>query len=280
MTALEWSLNEISDNVLNHADSARGGLAQVSTFTERHIVKFVVADGGRGIPVAMREAYPRLSDDEALGEAIKRGVTSVPQSGQGNGLAGSLHLAKSSDGSFKIVSGGSLLSVFRDDRGRYRTQHGRPPKGFKFPGTVVMVELRTDAAIDLEGAFGLTERASPELSGVLDLRYQTDDGCIRIVVADEAVGFGTRHGGSELRSKCLNLLRADDRARLVLDWSGVPLITSSFADEAIGKLFVALGPIEFSARVRLDGAGDLVRSLLDRAILQRAAQSVDRPATP
>ncbi len=33
LASLEWSLNEITDNVLNHAESDRGGFVQVSTFT-------------------------------------------------------------------------------------------------------------------------------------------------------------------------------------------------------------------------------------------------------
>jgi anti-sigma regulatory factor (Ser/Thr protein kinase) len=51
LAALEWSINEITDNVLNHSRSTIGGLVQVSTFqgaTQR--VEYIVADAGVGIP--------------------------------------------------------------------------------------------------------------------------------------------------------------------------------------------------------------------------------------
>ena len=89
---------------------------------------------------------------------------------------------------------------------------------------------------------------------------------------DECTGFGSRLAGRELRTKCLNLLNAEATKPLVLDWTGVALVSSSFADELVGKLFVALGPLAFSAGVRNIGMGTTVRGLVDMAIMQRAAQ--------
>jgi len=40
-------------------------------------------------------------------------------------------------------------------------------------------------------------------------------------------------------------------ARPVLDWEGVPSISSTFADEFVGRLFVEIGPTGFIDRVRL-----------------------------
>jgi hypothetical protein len=63
-------------------------------------------------------------------------------------------------------------------------------------------------------------------------------------------------------------------ARVWLDWAGVPLVSSSFADEFIGRLFVELGPVQFSGRVRSQAMEPVVRELIDRAIMQRAAQQM------
>jgi anti-sigma regulatory factor (Ser/Thr protein kinase) len=275
ITGLEWALNEITDNVLNHSRSTSGGLVQVNTFRDEHKVKFVVADAGRGIPAAMREAFPRIGDDaEAIAEAVKAGVTSVPDSGQGNGLAGTLRIATYGEGSFKISSGDAGLIVHRDERtSEYRTRKTRAPRGFKFPGTVVMFEISTNVDFAIEDALALGGVPSAPLTDVVDLQYSSG-GMLRIRLSDEALGYGTRHAGVELRRKCLNLLNAEPTKRLVLDWSGVPLISSSFADEAVGKLFVELGPMVFAARVSNIGAESLVTSLLNRAVLQRVAQSV------
>jgi hypothetical protein len=278
ISALQWAVNEITDNVLNHADAPLGGLVQLSTFRDEHMIKFVVADAGRGIPTAMREAFPGLVEDAAaLDDAIKAGVTSIPDHGQGNGLAGSLRIATYAKGSFKIASGKAQLSVFRDPRGRgdYLTQKTQAPFGHRFPGTAVMVELRTDADFAIEEALALDGRVHP-IVDVVDLRYASAAGELVVRVVDEPLGCGTRQAGVDLRNKLGNLLNAEPRKQLIVDWSGIPVISSSFADEAIGKLFVELGPITFSGRVSHVGAEPLVTSLLDRAVTQRLRQSSEK----
>ena len=94
IAGLEWSINEITDNVLNHAECADGGIVQVSTFTDARKIAFGVADSGRGILSSLREGHPELrSDAQALGEAMKAGITRDPDAGQGNGIAGALRIA-------------------------------------------------------------------------------------------------------------------------------------------------------------------------------------------
>jgi anti-sigma regulatory factor (Ser/Thr protein kinase) len=274
--ALEWSINEITDNVLNHAQSPAGGLVQLNSFREEHRIQFVVADAGRGIPSAMRAAFPQLRDVHAISEAVKAGVTSIPDSGQGNGLAGALRIASYANGSLKISSGQAQLNVFREvNSSQYRTKTTETPRGFRFPGTTVMMELSTNHEFDIREALELGTSGA-ELIDVVELKYTSDAGDLVIKICDESPGTGSRQAGAELRRKCNNLLSADPEKRLILDWTGVPLISSSFADEAIGKLFVELGPTGFSSRVSHSGAEPLVRSLLDRAVMQRVVQAMQR----
>ena len=106
IAGLEWSINEITDNVLNHAECAEGGIVHVSTFGEARKVAFGVADSGRGILSSLREGHPSLQTDaHAIGEAMKAGITRNPDAGQGNGIAGALRIATMSEGSFQITSG-------------------------------------------------------------------------------------------------------------------------------------------------------------------------------
>jgi len=277
--ALDWSINEVTDNVLNHALSQSGGIVQASTFTERHQIQFVVADSGRGIPTAMRDAFPRIGNDgRAIREAVKAGVTSIPESGQGNGLWGSLEIGKCSHGTFKVTSGKAQLSCFVDERtGRYRQ---RLTEASDFPGTVVTLQMRTDVEFDFEQALNLTSAIPEPVLDVVSLTHSTSDGELTIRVADEGLGYGTRQAGVALRQKCLNLLNAEPGRRLVLDWSGIDLVASSFADEAIGKLFVELGPTAFASRVSHSSTEPVVRSLLDRAVLQRIAQTAQSGGMP
>jgi hypothetical protein len=55
LKAIEWSLQEITDNVLNHAESPIGGLVQVTNFSyRRQAIEFSVCDAGIGIPSSLR----------------------------------------------------------------------------------------------------------------------------------------------------------------------------------------------------------------------------------
>jgi anti-sigma regulatory factor (Ser/Thr protein kinase) len=83
---LEWSVNEITDNVLNHSEAAQGGFLQVNTFADNNKIEFVVADAGRGIRASLSETHNLSSDGEALTTAIIQGVTRGKAFGAGNGL--------------------------------------------------------------------------------------------------------------------------------------------------------------------------------------------------
>jgi hypothetical protein len=106
----------------------------------------------------------------------------------------------------------------------------------------------------------------------IDAGYTTADGRALVLrLTQETAGFGSRRAGAPLRMKCLNLLRSGSQP-LLLDWEGVPLVSSSFADEAIGKLYIELGPLTFGARVHCTNMEPLVKSLVENAIVQRMGQ--------
>jgi anti-sigma regulatory factor (Ser/Thr protein kinase) len=271
--ALEWSLNEITDNVLVHAESSGGGLVQVTTFREQRRVQMVVADGGRGILASMKEVLPDLTrDTDAIGEAMKQGVTRSPEVGQGNGLAGALRIATGSSGSLTILSGHGEVKVILPP-GVLEHEHKayRRREDERFPGTLVFVELMVDSLLNLDEALDFGGGGSVDWD-YIDATYGDGDEDIVLAVADEAVGFGTRSAGQGFRTKVDNLVAAKPSSRIILDWGGVPLVSSSFADEVLGKLFLEMGPLTFSNRVQSRGMEPLVRKITDRAIMQRAAQ--------
>ena len=274
LAGLEWSVNEITDNVLVHAESSISGIVQVVTQLAQQRITFVVADAGRGILTSMREGFPRLRDDEeAIAEAMKQGVTRDPSIGQGNGLAGTLRIATLSNGSFSVMSGRALLSVYRDtETGQFGEHRHHLPSYHRYDGTVVTAELDSSAPLRLEEALGF-QSPDWEPYDYVDAVYTSEDGrSLRVTLKDETAGFGSRIAGQQVRTKCLNLLNSDPSLPLVLDWEGVPLVSSSFADEAIGKLYAELGPLSFGRRVHSINLEPLVRSLIERAIVQRLAQ--------
>jgi hypothetical protein len=50
-------------------------------------------------------------------------------------------------------------------------------------------------------------------------------------------------------------------------------VSSSFADETIGKLYADLGPLAFGSRIHNINMERLIWSLVERAMVQRMAQS-------
>lgn len=62
--------------------------------------------------------------------------------------------------------------------------------------------------------------------------------------------------------------------KIFIDFDLVPVILSGFADEAIAKLFVQVGPVVFMQRFELINVTYTVQQLIDRAISQRVSTGV------
>jgi hypothetical protein len=273
---LEWSINEIMDNVITHAAASAGGFAQLTTFQDR--IAFTVADCGRGILDSLREGLGWLrTDEQAVAEAIKAGVTRNPEIGQGNGLAGTLRIATMSGGSFTISSESALLTVFPQN-GAIVSRAMHLPAHLSFPGTIVSAQMGRSMEFKMSEALGFA-KTSGGMFDLIEKRYETSDGgALLMKMRDEKAGFGTRPSGEYVRTKIENLRAAAPGKPIVVDWEGIPVISSSFADEVFGKLFVKLGATEFASTIRNVKMEALIRGLIDKAILQRAAQSFTQPS--
>lgn len=272
ISGLEWSINEITDNVLNHSQSKFGGIVEATTYPKSGIIAFAVADAGRGILESLKEGIPTLRTDiQAMGEAVKAGVTRNPKFGQGNGLAGSLKVTVLTGGSFEITSGSGRLLTTPDETKR------NPRKDLQsYNGTLVcgQVKINKDFSISEALNFGQTHDYRPV--DIIESHYEMEDrDCLELTMKNETTGYGTRKSGRQIRTKILNLLEAEPTFPLVIDWDGIPVISSSFADEVIGKLFLFLGAIRFSARIRNINMEPLIVNLLDKAVSQRLTQAKD-----
>jgi anti-sigma regulatory factor (Ser/Thr protein kinase) len=267
LSALEWSINEITDNVLNHSQSPIGGLVQVSTFQRtRKRVEYIVADAGVGIPNTLRTTRPELnSDAAALEQAIREGVTRDKNVGQGNGLYGSYQICSHSNGFFQLESGYGKLMFTDHDGLRIGTE--RVP----YEGTLVAAQIDFSVPHLLEEALQFGGKTHQTVDYV-ELRYEqhgTED--LLFKVSEESLSFGSRVAGGPVRKKLLNLARMCPNQRIILDFENVPLVSSSFADEVVGKLFAELGPLAFMQRFQFQKIDPTVRQLVDKAIAQRIA---------
>jgi anti-anti-sigma regulatory factor len=266
MKALEWSLNEITDNVLNHAESPIGGLVQIQCFPVKNRVSFYVADVGVGIPATLRKASPNISSDSAaLDRAIREGVTRNSLTNQGNGLYGTFKCCEVSGGAFDIYSNnaelhynGELISVKTDK--------------IPFRGAFISATINYATEGLLEKALVFKGKVIETSNDYIDLHYANVDDKIQFEVIKEVEGFGSREFGRRARSKIDNIL-VDKRNYIVFDFTDIPLISSSFADEAFGKLFAEMGAMEFMRRCSFKSVDSTVMKLIDRAISQRMKMS-------
>jgi len=94
LPALEWSVNEIVDNIRIHSETLVPGAVCAQYFPDRHRLDVGVCDMGRGIKASLEESYELFSHGDAVTKALERGVTRNKEVGQGNGLAGSLEIAR------------------------------------------------------------------------------------------------------------------------------------------------------------------------------------------
>jgi anti-sigma regulatory factor (Ser/Thr protein kinase) len=267
--AFEWSVNEITDNVLTHAESPIGGLIQVSTFQrDKKIVQYIVADAGRGIPATLRHTHPQFTSDiEALERAIREGVTRDASIGQGNGLFGSYQICSHCKGRFQVESGHAKLTY--SDRDGLQVRNENIP----FAGTLVVASIDFSEPGLLEEAlkFG-GEQYTP--TDFVETHYEVSDSKqIIFILSDEAVSFGTRPAGTPIRNRLSNLVSMARGSKVVVNFRDVPLVSSSFADEVFGKLFVEIGPLSFMQSFEFQEISPTVRKLIDRAISQRMSGS-------
>lgn len=267
LQGIEWSLNELTDNVINHSMSPVGGFVQVTNFSTRNKrVEFSISDAGIGIPSSLRGGqHPELINDaEALDKAIRESITRDTKFGQGNGLYGSWQICQLSRGRFEIYSGyGSLISS---------QQHGLHVRNetIPFSGTLVVASIGYEESLDIGEALKFKGRKTEPVD-IIEVRYAEDEnGNIRFALAAESGGFGSRESGKVVRNKLRNLARLTIDGQIIIDFADIALVSSSFADEAFGKLFVEIGPIQFGRRFDFQNVDALVQNLLDRAILQRS----------
>ncbi len=262
LKALEWALNEITDNVLNHAESPIGGLVQIQSFPARNRVSFYVADAGLGIPSTLRKAIPSISSDsDALDRAIREGVTRNKATNQGNGLYGTFKCCEESNGLFLILSNHAVLRY--DAKGLSVKTDNVP-----FRGSFISATIDYSTERLLEKAFVFNGKVHEPTSDYIDMHYTHVEDKILFEVAKEVEGFGSREFGRRARLKIDNIL-IDKANSISFDFTGVPLVSSSFADEVFGKLFVELGAMEFMRRCAFQAVDATVKRLIDRAISQR-----------
>lgn len=263
-SAVEWALNEISDNVLNHSESKIGGLLQLSVFDPAKCrVEFTVSDAGNGVPATLRAAKPQIrSDVDALLEAVKSGVTRNVVDYQGNGLYGTLEICRVGGGKFSLNAGNAALICAQQSVSARQ-------ENVPFTGTTVDALIDFSQPALLERALSIDGKVHKPVD-FIELKYEQDNlNSIPFKLNDQSYSFRSRPAGKPIRTKLSNLIQSCPGQTVFVDFIGISVVSSSFADEVFGKMFVELGPMRFMQSVRLINVSPTVQALIDRAITQR-----------
>jgi hypothetical protein len=261
LEALEWCLYEVLDNVMQHSESGQG-FVMMQLHSQSHRLAFAVADAGLGVQrsLAMSDTYKPKTSFDALTMAIEEGVTRDKVANQGNGLFGLFRIIEQNNGRLTMRSG----------RGRMRLQGNRITGdndavvlSRENPGTFLDVQMAVDRPVSMNEALNYRH-----VNDFLENLESEERGCHVVKIREHAGGTGSRAAAKELRIFLENV--SISGAELVeLDFSGQAVVSSSFADEVIGKLVASLGFTTFNQKYRLSNMNQTVAGLLDRAIAKR-----------
>ncbi len=255
--SLEWALGELTGNVFHHAGSDIGLLVQCLIQPVSHRCIFTLVDTGMGIRESLKKSHSPQNDREAIELAIQQGITSK-RGNQGWGLFGSTAIVEAAHGSFTLWSGNAALIIHQDGAREYLTMP-------YFKGTAIDWRMPTQTRLNLQDVLKIKN----EPLTLLWDKYDIEVGVLRFRIADEAKSFIDRPTGKRLRTRLLNLTRDAVTKRCIVDFEGVRMVTSSFADELLGKFAVLVGEDRYKRFVRLDNVNEVILGIVNGAIQER-----------
>lgn len=265
ISSIEWCLNEVMDNVLQHAGTSKGYvMAQI--YKQTKAFTFCVFDTGIGLYNSLKDSrYHPEQPIDAITLALQEKVTRDDHIGQGNGLWGLSSIVSESNGVMTISSGGAVYRCFKNETST------KKEGGFvidKKHGTACIdVSINYDQKIDISHALGGYTPTDFWLENI-----ESDSGNEYIFKVSELYGgTGTRQSAAKLRHMALNVVNGQKKI-VILDFSGVNVVSSSFADELIGKIVIEKGIYFFMSAFRILNLSSHNVSILNRSVEQRMAQ--------
>lgn len=264
---IEWSINEVMDNVPEHAD-VEFGYVMVQVHKSSNRIALAIVDTGIGFRESFRKSrlHHPSTDADAITLALKKGVTSSDEKGRGNGLYGLYNLVTSAEkGRLRICSASGMVNVEKGKNTKpVNTLHSLKTHR-NHTITTIDFQLPLDEDINITEAL---EGYTPPLVIARIEQYEQDGNYI-FSLKKESNGFATRAEGERIRTKIENLSIELAGRKIILDFSDISMISSSFADEVVGKLMKEYGFNEFNKLFIISNVERNVESLLNYAITNR-----------
>lgn len=262
LESLIWCINEVMDNVLVHSNSNFGYVLAQFHSNSKHIA-LCISDTGIGIFNSLKRGShrPKRAID-ALTLSIQEGIGDGQ--GQGNGLFGLNQIVKSNGGRLTLTSGPASIMVVGNDA--IKKYDYLPYIDQLYQGTNVDFQLDLNKKVDLKTAFSSIGGFDGFDIRIDDMLQENDT--ILYDVFKHCEGTATREAGRLLRNDILNTLRRS-RKRIILDFSNIVTVSSSFIDELVAKLIIEMGIISFNQMIMLGGVNETVKYLCERSIYMR-----------
>lgn len=260
LEGLEWCLNEIMDNVIQHSQTKIGFIMAQIHRQSNHIA-CCIFDYGQGIFNSLKNTphAPRNRID-AITQAIQKGVTRDTSIGQGNGMWGLHQILHTNEGRLCITTNGASWLMLSSDQ--IKTFTRIPYISKEYGATIVDFQLDPNRQISMNDVMGHTP-----VNLYLE-SFEDDQGNLHYSLKEQASGTGTRESGERIRNEVINLQKSANRI-LELDFSGISVISSSFADELIGKLALHYGFYGFNQVIRLTNMNPTIQAIVQHSVAQR-----------
>lgn len=264
LEGIEWSINEIMDNVLNHSESCGFIMGQIHK-TSKHVA-FTIYDAGIGIYNSLKTSIhaPRNNTD-ALTLCIKAGVTRDKKVGQGNGMNGLFSLVKEGNGRLVITSGRNAYQYINGKSSITNDIHLYPAN--QRLSTTIDFQLDYSQSISIDKVLTFNGKKF-DFTNLYAENLENEKGELVFKVAELAEGTGTREAALRLKNEIVNLMKKDSQI-VILDFVEISVVTSSFIDELVAKLLVDFGLFQFNRYIKLINMSDLLQQTLQKSVIQR-----------
>lgn len=242
---LDWCFSEVMDNVSQHG-KIDNGLIMMQVHKQR--VAVAVADAGVGIvgswvslseyklPTVIHGGQKRLDSASIIAHAVKKGSTSNSIDNMGNGLFGLSSAVAANGGELWIRSAHGTWSF--TEEGERLDNHGFSHLILSEPphlGTVIDFQIDCSHRVRIDEIFGKNHSSS-----FLEKFEPDDSPTVQEVLSSEILAsdyrglLSTREGGKHFSNLVKNLINQGSPV-VIIDFSGISIITASFADEVFGK---------------------------------------------
>lgn len=271
LIGLSWCMNEIMDNVLNHSKSSMGYI-MVQVHKRKKHISISIFDTGIGLlnSLIQSDEYKPKDEIEAIELAIKKGVTCNKVLGQGNGLWGLNQIICANKGFLSIMTGHieAKYDYYNEEK---KIVDSIPIISDAFLTTRIDFTLNFNKLINVSEAL---ENYAPYEKITRDVEEMINpDGWIffSMRIESKEEGTGTREAGRKLRTRLLNIIKIENNP-VIIDFKEIESISSSFADEFIGKLILEIGFVQFSSNFRIINANEFISNIINKAIFERQIQ--------